>query len=849
MKHYTVLLCVLFLLCPGLQPLTAQQFSLENYEKFLREHNSMTVEQLFEMYPAGTFGDSVGVPLHSVRFRDSIDNYYHLTTDEKALLDRHSFVVTERLTAPTFVKAYADIFHKDLPVFVSTDGILHALHMSYSSLLSTVEANVLTPEITRFLSDTHGNLLPFSDRYKQPEMHEALVDLDVYLSVSLSLLGTPTTPVFPESRQTVDEIIAMIDGEKPLSYPLFSSSERDYDFSQFTPRGHYTQSPELTRYFRAMMWLGRTELYLLPPSHTGLQQKPEDIQRQTIMSVLLLELIENSGSMPRLDAIDSTLAFFVGEQDNVTLHHVRALLSSLGIVQADELLDKKRLAEFQEALQQQPYAFQHIMSQILYNDPFSPSQIQPASALLLLGQRFIPDSYITGNVVYDRIVKDGYRVTRLLPSTLDILFALGNDATAQLLQPELKKFHYSPNLAALRYLFQSYDNSFWNNTYYNLWLNSIRTLNPPTHREQLPAFMRTGAWWQEKLTTQLAAWSQLRHDNILYAKQSYSGGATCSFPCSYVEPIPDFYRAVEQLALTAKERFKTLPFQNYWTQSYVSGYFDDVASIMDTLSGIAQKELDGTALSEAEQVFLKGMLRTSAGCTAEPEYDGWYTKLYLLKNGLEKNDKVVADVHTAPTDEAGNPIGWVLHGGTGPINIGFWVATMPDGQQTMFVGPVTSYYEHVTTNFKRLTDEEWQTAYATSPSMRPGFVNLYLADATGSIREQGPTLQLGILTSAPENKLSTASLAAEAFPNPFAAYTTVRFTIPAEAAHSQVQLTIYDAHGREIHRLLDRTVPAGTYLVRWDGTETNGKKVASGSYYYRLTVGMYETTGTLLFSR
>src|SRR5690606_15497167 len=122
------------------------------------------------------------------------------------------------------------------------------------------------------------------------------------------------------------------------------------------------------------------------PRHTGPKPRPEDIQRQTLVSMLLLELMENSGVMPRLETIDKTLAFFVGEQDNVTPHHLNTLRSSLAIKRADELLDGKRLAEFQETLEKQPYAFQHIMSQILYNDPFAPTQIQPAAAFLLLGQ-------------------------------------------------------------------------------------------------------------------------------------------------------------------------------------------------------------------------------------------------------------------------------------------------------------------------------------------------------------------------------------------------------------------------------------------------------------------------------
>ncbi len=124
---------------------------------------------------------------------------------------------------------------------------------------------------------------------------------------------------------------------------------------------------------------------------------------------------------------------------------------------------------------------------------------QPASAFLLLGQRFVIDSYITGDVVYDKIIFNGQKVLRMLPSTLDVLFALGNDASAQLLEPELARYNYSSNLAALRYLVNSYEPQFWNSSLFNGWLSMIRTLNPPQDRTSLPTFMQTAAWWQEKI--------------------------------------------------------------------------------------------------------------------------------------------------------------------------------------------------------------------------------------------------------------------------------------------------------------------------------------------------------------
>lgn len=833
-------------LCAYTLPAFAQSFSVEAYKQFLEKNKNMTVEEMLEMYPAGKFVESLALDITEAQYLDSIDAHYLLTNDEKRLLEKHGFVVTERLNQPTFVQAYGEIFHKDLPVFISTDGILHAVHMSYSSMLQNMERNVMLPAIQTMLTELHTALPTLAQDYSQPEMRQMLVDLDVYCSVPLALLGAPTTPVFSESKKTVDELLTLIKEEKAAIYPLFATTPRAYDFSQFTPRGHYTSSLELTRYFQAMMWLGRTELYLIPPTSAEFVPTPEDVQRQTITTALLLELMEQTNSFATVEKIDKTLAFLVGEQDNVQAEHIHELFASLGVQRASNLLDKELLITFQETLAKQPYAFQHIMSQILYNNPGNPEQIRPASAFLLIGQRFIIDSYITGNVVFDRIAQP-----RMLPSTLDILFALGNDATAQLLQPELQQYSYAPNLAALRYLVHSYNDEFWNSTYYTMWLNSIRTLNPPADRTKLPAFMQTAAWWQEKMNTQLASWAQLRHDNLLYAKQSYSGGITCSFPSSYVEPIPAFYTAIQQLAHTTQAQLKELAFQDASMREFIYRYFDGVIDIMQQLEGIARKELDGSQLSEKEEKFLQSMLfqTPGSGCTG-PEYNGWYTQLYLDRNSLEEKDLVVADVHTAPTDADGTPVGWVLHGGTGAINMGVWVSSMPNGKQTAFVGPVMSYYENITTNFKRLTDEEWAETYNVAPSARPNFVNIYLANSQGEGYAQGAKLFTGALVSGVETTTGNAvSIEATAFPNPFQSYSTIRFTVPPQVAGLPAQLTIYNAQGQVVQHLLHAPVPANTYLLRWYGTTQDGKEAPNGAYYYKLTIGTSETTGMVVVER
>lgn len=72
-------------------------------------------------------------------------------------------------------------------------------------------------------------------------------------------------------------------------------------------------------------------------------------------------------------------------------------------------------------------------------------------------------------------------------------------------------------------------------------------------------------------------------------------------------------------------------------------------------------------------------------------------------------------------------------------------------------------------------------------------------------------------------------------PNPFSNMTSIGYDLP-EAA--EVNLAIYDVSGRCVRRLVDHQLKtAGHYTVYWNGRDGNGRSVASGIYFCRLSVG------------
>jgi hypothetical protein len=818
----------------------------------------MDASQLLQMYDAGLFKGSLNENYSTANYFDSVANKFNLTDYEKSLINKNGFMVSERLSEPSFGQAFLDIYHKDLPVYISTDAILQALHVSYDRILKDMELGVLINSVSTLLDQLNAKMPQLDSKYSgNPQMVQELHDVDLYITVARKLLDSTVTPYYTSDANGVLFFYnKAIQAQSAELDTIFASAPVTMDWSQFKPRAHYVDEnhPILKNYFRTMMWLGRIEIYLLPPKNVdtrnGTKQDFSDEQRQTIDAYLIAELFDLSNSWQLYHDVESILQVFVGNQDNVTIDNLSDLKSKINLSQASDFLDSLKVVQFADSLKNQSYANQKILSQILYsNQLIEPDSIQPASAFMLFGQRFVIDSYVTGSVVYDRITYNGEKICRLYPSPLDPMFALGNDASGQLLQPELEQYHYSTNMAALRYLINSYGTTFWDSTIYNLWLSSIRTLNPPSDRSNLPAFMQTAAFWQEKLNTQLASWAELRHDNLLYAKQSYTGGIpTCSYPYGYVEPFPSFYQTLENFANLSKAKFEVLPFTgtNQQLQTNILNYLSSFASIMDTLGSISTEILNGIQFTSEQDAFLhKVMYSTVEGC-GQLVYDGWYPKLFYgdFASTLSDNN-IVADIHTTPTDCDGNTIGAVTHVGTGPVNLGVFVAKLPGGNETAFVGPCLSFYSYTTTNFQRLTDDEWNNQYLQSAS-RPSWVNLYLADASGDSKGAGPELLTSIKNDKGANTIPKSHLIAQNYPNPFNPSTIISFTIPEGLSNSLVKLVIYDINGRVIKTLVNEQMSAGNYLARWDGTDDSGLHVASGVYIYNLRAGDKQFSGKMI---
>ncbi len=106
------------------------------------------------------------------------------------------------------------------------------------------------------------------------------------------------------------------------------------------------------------------------------------------------------------------------------------------------------------------------------------------------------------------------------------------------------------------------------------------------------------------------------------------------------------------------------------------------------------------------------------------------------------------------------------------------------------------------------------------------------AVASGEIRGQILGLPKGASSSVDPRQAVAASLSwTRMAPNPLSRSGSIQFRLEQPGA---VQVELYDAQGRLIRDLGERSLAAGRHAVAWDGRDAAGRPVESGIYHYVL---------------
>ena len=602
------------------------------------------------------------------------------------------------------------------PLFITSDLLFHTVHKLFDYSLRVIELEQL-PLLQAFSREMYAAAQKLGETYENDQkLGVPIKQLMAYLAVSNLLLGNDID-MDASLREQVLEEIKLIQAHGGFHFSRILNQKEDY--SQYAVRGHYTRNDSLKRYFLATMWYGRRMFRfdetkpdgagtpIDRPSIKGWWRKTKpaefpEIGYSEIRSACLLAFLLHKSSIqgqPALKVYERLRAPFddmVGLSEDITVEVLSAALEKM--FQRDwtpvHLKNDQKIYELAKGIAQG-------------NRVRIDATGMGRKGLTLLGQRFILDAAFFQKLVHDKRnplpyeqkgeegekpftwARDAYDgEVRGFPRGLDLMAVLGSQTASEILKNlgDADYENYFKNMDMLRKEFEDLKPS------EHVYEELLRSLTPLFRvEEQAPDFMKSPTWRRKSLNTALGAWTELRHDTVLYGKQSYTsvprGAMGGRLKLAYVEPSPEVYLRLSAIL----DRLKRL--EGVYLPEMLTARYGFLADVLNRLAKISEKELEGALPDTKEADFL---LKLADMLKSELEFPGEMAEKILGET--DSKMPLAVDIHTRMPEALTEALGF-------PAKI---VVVIPvENKPRLFFGGVYSYYEFKVPYENRLTDETW----------------------------------------------------------------------------------------------------------------------------------------------
>ena len=631
---------------------------------------------------------------------------------------------------------------KATSIFVTTDLAAHVNHLIFDRMLQHLEEDYFYPQLAA-LTDEYINAITL----RRGQVPEEIYGISLlYFQTAKALLALAPVKVEgmdyartieyrdvneaqilysypPQVREEIGKMNAAAGITESSVFPFMKE-----DYSQYKARGHYTKNGVLSSYFRALMWYGRINFNL------GGDQNTRDISRQMApIALFITDITEDSPVIKTIwQSLFDPITELIGISDDISFNELIPLWNRIKGNSFNRWYSDKGNIERFISQEYSELRSPVISGFSLIEGPYDGGQNiedrKPPMGWRLFGQRYTMDSEIHHHLSPPRYYNS--ESPRNMVRGLDILKVFGS-ATADWLLSESDYPVYSGLENKMNLMQRSLEEvslDYWFSTYYSNVLYQVKTISQFEGGTGF-YFTEQPGWSLKTMNSAHGTWAELRHDTILYVKQTYAEmGGGYEEPTFRTRPLPAPIHYIEP----------NIPFWNACIASFQKlheilnkfGYLDaNTARMLSWLHELYIKAADISAIeaqdkpvSAADSIWISQIARELAILSRTHAPGGW------IENKDELRMALVADVYT------NSEIGMVLETAVGiPYRI---FIPLNDGQggKRIAVGYGFSYYEFNWPMSDRMNNEEWKRiVYADYPDMN-GYLPFWMQDRVLSPR-------------------------------------------------------------------------------------------------------------------
>ena len=622
---------------------------------------------------------------------DNLINRFQIENPDPKLmnmLSRQGFAIVPD-TYDQLFQVYENNDYHDFPSFVTTDLYLQLYHFYFDCMLRRAEEGKLFDTLQDFCRKGYRESAKAIAKPVNKQEKELAEFSQAYFAIALRLLDPKEVcAVAPQYAKMVDDEVTKCASASTAFSPFMEYTDVMFPYALFRPRGHYTRTERLQRYFRGMMWVQTAAFDT---------DKPNMMRRAAFLAKTICG---NPELNTAFKTIFDPMTFIMGQPDNITLMQVYEILRRYDY--AKLIGNDKELQKFTAEVDALAEKQMRIRPKFEYSGH---------NKVNLMPQRYQPDAEVLQEM-YDWKSKESQR---FCPKGIDFFAAGGSPLALQLDKEGETWTEFDANMSRMQKRMGEID---WKENIAVQWQRVLLELSKGRHPSNAPYFMNGTAWGKKDLNAALASYAELKHDAILYAKQPFAaecgdGGPEDPIVRAYVEPNIEFWTAVIDLLNTTKEAFDTF---GIMTDAMLS-LTDDMAEEAQFFLNCSKKELDGKLLSEQEYRHLEIVGAVFENMTLNMMRNGDEYFEWEDIEGTDRKVAVIADIYTANGDNVPMEKKAVLYNAVGPADV-IYVVVEIGGYLYLTRGAVFSYREfHDALNVPRHTDEEWQEMLKTKPRL------------------------------------------------------------------------------------------------------------------------------------
>jgi hypothetical protein len=474
--------------------------------------------------------------------------FSNLPASARHQMSQKSFIILDQEYDQPF-DVYEQTEKDKLPPFISTDFILHQMHLFYGLLESEIEEEYLSDILKSMLEIINVELYSSYEKTLDPKIEEAIEESLLYYSIPYAVIsGNKTNLIGNYNQIYFDELGKVLSGEGKGSKIM---NDNELDFSIFKPFGSYSKNEQRTKYYKALTWLQKIDLCL---------SNEKDFSRAILIGYIISRSADLRNTYQEFAELKT---YFSSQPEQFTFWKLADIISEIDNIHVfEDLYKESTITQIKESLQledQQECTLRVSLMPLEYQNLYTD-----------LGQ-YIRDE--------------------ANPEPEMLFAALGNSMAQKLASDHGSTGEIMEHLMAISKQEEARSID---------WISTL--LTSLQYDDHMPQNMQSNHWKMKQLNAALASWIQLNERvNISLSDMITTNNENDSTILrGYVEPNLTFYDACIILLKNTTTFFKHKNMLSERAATAVAG----LHQILIELKSISHKELSGLTLAKEDYQFI-----------------------------------------------------------------------------------------------------------------------------------------------------------------------------------------------------------------------------------------------------